>query len=180
MLGVMKKAIRLFFIFLRILLVDSVFCRIFAIRSAGFANPTEQKKRCLLKHRLLNYTTMNKKEEIKAFFRNRGFDLRKTKGFSDDAEVILKALNKLDALDALELYCWLEISVLGGDVLRIENDGSIDYTGDSWHCDPREGENEKSYFLRSIDESQKYIKRYPFGDSASVLFDIVPDIRDVH
>ena len=37
MLGVMKKAIRLFFIFLRILLVDSVFCRIFAIRSAGFA-----------------------------------------------------------------------------------------------------------------------------------------------
>ena len=123
---------------------------------------------------------MNKKEEIKAFFRNRGFDLRKTKGFSDDAEVILKALNKLDALDALELYCWLEISVLGGDVLRIENDGSIDYTGDSWHCDPREGENEKSYFLRSIDESQKYIKRYPFGDSSSVLFDIVPDIRDLH
>ena len=33
----MKKAIRLFFIFLRILLVDSVFCRNFAIRSAGFA-----------------------------------------------------------------------------------------------------------------------------------------------
>ena len=32
MLGVMKKAIRLFFIFLRILLVDSVFCRNFAIR----------------------------------------------------------------------------------------------------------------------------------------------------
>ena len=52
MLGVMKKAIRLFFIFLRILLVDSVFCRNFAIRSVGFAifrplmiaNPTEQKK----------------------------------------------------------------------------------------------------------------------------------------
>ena len=37
MLGVMKKAIRLFFIFLRILLVDSVFCRIFAIRSVGFS-----------------------------------------------------------------------------------------------------------------------------------------------
>ena len=37
MLGVMKKAIRLFFIFLRILLVDSVFCRNFAIRSVGFA-----------------------------------------------------------------------------------------------------------------------------------------------
>ena len=32
MLGVMKKAIRLFFIFLRILLVDSVFYRNFAIR----------------------------------------------------------------------------------------------------------------------------------------------------
>ena len=37
MLGVMKKAIRLFFIFLRILLVDSVFCRNFAIRPVGFA-----------------------------------------------------------------------------------------------------------------------------------------------
>ena len=123
---------------------------------------------------------MGKKEVIKAFFRNRGFDLRKTKGFDDNAEVILKALNKLDALDVLELYCRLEISVLGGDVLRIESDGSIDYTGDSWHSDPREGENEKAFFLRSLDESRNYIKRYPFGDSTSILFDIVPDIRDVN
>lgn len=125
---------------------------------------------------------MDKKEEIKAFFQNGGCDLRKTKGFSDDAEVILKALNKQDALAALELYRRLEITILGGDVLCLKNDGTIEYTSDSWCCNPIEGENEKQYFLRSLEESINYIKRYPlfpFIDSASILFDIVPDFMDV-
>jgi hypothetical protein len=124
---------------------------------------------------------MNKKDVIKAFFLDKGYDLRKTKGFSDDAEVILRALNKNDALSALELYYRLEITVLGGDVLCLHDDGTIDYTHDSWHCDRYIGENEKQFFLRSIESSRDYINKYnpSFIDSSSILFDIVTNFQDV-
>ncbi len=124
---------------------------------------------------------MNKKEDIKVFFRDKGYDLRKTKGFSDDAEVILKALCKQDALNVLELYYRLEITVLGGDVLCLNDDGTIHYVSDGWYSDPIEGENEKEYFLRSIDESRRYITNYthPFINSSSILFDIVTNCQDI-
>ena len=94
---------------------------------------------------------------------------------------ILKALCKQDALNVLELYYRLEITVLGGDVLCLNDDGTIHYVSDGWYSDPIEGENEKEYFLRSIDESRRYITNYthPFINSSSILFDIVTNCQDI-
>ncbi len=120
---------------------------------------------------------MNIKDEIKEFFRDKGYDLRNTKGSPEDAEIILKGLCKHDALCALELYRQLGITVLGGDVLCRHGDGTIRYTGDGWYLKSLECENERERFERSISESQRYISQYdpPFMDRDSVLFDIVPE-----
>ena len=61
---------------------------------------------------------ISKIEKINTFLRNKGYDLRKIKGYSDD-NVISKALSKEDALNALDLYCYLEIPILGGDVFYL-------------------------------------------------------------
>ena len=57
---------------------------------------------------------MEIKERLRFFFQNRGYDLKRIKGFNDDVEVIIKALNRQDALCALDLYSDLNIPILGG------------------------------------------------------------------
>jgi hypothetical protein len=124
---------------------------------------------------------MDRKDEIKSFFQDRGYDLRKVKGFDDNAEVVLKALNREDALSALELYFSLDIPVLGGDVLFLREDGILDYSHDGWYCDKYEGETEFHYLVRSINESREYLSHYhpSFIKEASLLFDIVPDLKNI-
>ena len=47
---------------------------------------------------------MTKIEEINSFLQNKGYDLKKIKGYDPDSNIINKALNKQEALEALDLY----------------------------------------------------------------------------
>ena len=121
---------------------------------------------------------MDKEEQIKDFFKDKGFDLKQVKGLDDSG--IFKGLNKQDALKALNLYQELGISILGGDVLCIKNDGSIEYTSDSWHVDILENESRSQFLKRSVSESYSYISKYAPSSLSenSILFDIVPDLKN--
>lgn len=125
---------------------------------------------------------MEIKERLRFFFQNRGYDLKRIKGFNDDVEVIIKALNKQDALCALDLYSDLNIPILGGDVLFLNDNGLIEYTYDNWYSIPLESESYSTFLFRSIEESRNYIINYnnPFIKASSILFDIIPDYKDIH
>ena len=56
---------------------------------------------------------MTKTEQIKVFLGNRGYDIKELKGQSLQSEILSRALNKKEALEALNLYSELEISILG-------------------------------------------------------------------
>lgn len=85
------------------------------------------------------------------------------------------ALNKSQALNALEEFLISEISVLGGDVY--ENiDGIIQSNYDNWYCEPLIGENKSAFMIRSIGVAIKYIKEYKSENIERILFVFVPKI----
>lgn len=55
---------------------------------------------------------MDKHEIIKIFLTDRGYDLRKMKGFNSSSDKVIKALNKQEALEALHLYRELKVPIL--------------------------------------------------------------------
>lgn len=118
---------------------------------------------------------MEKIDIIKVFFHDKGYDLKKIKGYSDDAVVINKALNKQEALEALELYYNLKIPVLGGDVFYLKDNDEIVWTDDNWYVNQQENETDIQFLNRSIEESQNYINNYNnlFKKDCIFLFDIV-------
>ena len=118
---------------------------------------------------------MDKEEQIKNFFKDKGIDLKQIKGLTKES--VFKGLNKQDALKALKLYQELGVSVLGGDVLYLNNEGLVEYTSDSWHVDIFENESYSQFLNRSINESYAYISKYApsFLRESSILFDIIPD-----
>lgn len=117
---------------------------------------------------------ISKIEKINTFLRNKGYDLRKIKGYSDD-NVISKALSKEDALNALDLYCYLEIPILGGDVFYLNQNKDIYWTHDNWYINQLENENDTQFLKRSIEESRNYINSYNniFLKNSHFLFDII-------
>lgn len=121
---------------------------------------------------------MDKEEQIKDFFKDKGVDLSQVKGLENGSN-IFQGLNKQDALKALNLYQELGIPILGGDVLCIKNDGSIEYTSDSWHVDILENESCSQFLKKSVSESYSYISKYAPSSlrENSILFDIVPDLK---
>lgn len=116
------------------------------------------------------------KKRLNEFFQGKGYDLGKFQGFPDNAMVINKALNKEDALKVLDLYDELFIPVLGGDVLYLKDNGSLDYTYDNWCIDRLQTDTYFQFLKKSIDVSKDYINNYhhPFLKEHSVLFVIVP------
>ena len=83
--------------------------------------------------------------------RDKGRDLKKIKGYSED-DVINRALDKREALEALELFYNLEIPVLGGDVFYVKDNDEIDWTNDNWYIDQLENETDVQFLKRSIEE----------------------------
>lgn len=118
---------------------------------------------------------MEKTDIIKVFFHGKGYDLKKIKGYSDNAVIINKALNKQEALEALELYYNLKIPVLGGDVFYLKDNDEIVWTDDNWYVNQQENETDIQFLNRSIEESQNYINNYNnlFKKDCIFLFDIV-------
>ena len=88
------------------------------------------------------------------------------------------ALTKDQALKAIDHLALEDISILGGDVLRVD-DGIIEHTLDNWHCDHLAGEEIKAFVQRSLLKARDYITNYKIHTGEDVLFSIVPNIDRV-
>jgi hypothetical protein len=116
---------------------------------------------------------MTKTEQINVFLRDRGYDISKLKGANPQADIIYRALNENEALQALDLYYKLEIPVLGGDVFYLDQNIEIDWTRDNWYFQKEEGEDE--FLKRSIDGSANFIKNYQNTSfkNCTFLFEVI-------
>lgn len=106
--------------------------------------------------------------------------------WSDDVDSILSvgryleevgvrnwALQREEALLAVERLRAINVAVLGGDVCSVK-EGRVEANYDSWHCDRDRMESDIDFVERSAENARSYIVNYkaPMG---SVLFAIVPD-----
>ncbi|WP_313025151.1 Imm40 family immunity protein [Pseudomonas lopnurensis] len=80
------------------------------------------------------------------------------------------ALERDDALCAINELEALEVPILGGDVCQLI-DGAIELTYDNWYCDQEPGELDSEFLKRSSDRARRYICNYSMGKP---LFVIVP------
>lgn len=83
------------------------------------------------------------------------------------------ALRRDDALLAVQMLRRASVPILGGDVYLQTGDG-IEVAYDNWSSNSRFGEERHSYFTRSWDETEAYVRRYPQPRSAQIpLFVLV-------
>lgn len=78
------------------------------------------------------------------------------------------ALNREDAICAIDLLRTSAIPILGGDVY-IKNAGRIDLTYANWHSDPRANETRDQFAERSCLEARRYISDYPSSEAMPVF-----------
>ncbi len=85
------------------------------------------------------------------------------------------ALNRGDALLAINALANLEIPILGGDVY-VSSGGRIKSSYDNWHVNKNAGESDDEYLKRSVFLSMDYVNSYEssFGDA---LFAMVPGTK---
>jgi len=74
------------------------------------------------------------------------------------------ALNKMRALEFLDILFEQSASVLGGDVYCMEN-GKLSLTFDNWYTEKNVNESEKLFYRRSISQANKYIQNYLNNDT---------------
>ncbi len=84
------------------------------------------------------------------------------------------ALERGDALSAVELLQKASIPILGGDVYVKRND-SIELAYANWHSDRKPNEATNDYFSRSWETTKNYIKSYPEPADGKPLFALVID-----
>lgn len=103
--------------------------------------------------------------ELEAFIAQHGTDLSPygTNAF---------ALRRQDALAVLRLAETSEALILGGDVMRRENE-NFTPTLDVWHCDPQPRELLAEFQRRSIVTAQEYIQNYADPGDGSIAFVLV-------
>lgn len=82
------------------------------------------------------------------------------------------ALERADALHALELLKAQGIGIFGGDVYLREKLKIVSAMAD-WHSEPRPGESRKEFVERSYQEAKSYIARLPASEA--ILIVLVPD-----
>jgi hypothetical protein len=82
------------------------------------------------------------------------------------------ALERTDALSAVEFLRKASIPILGGDVY-VKFHTSIELAYANWHSDPKPNEATNDYFSRSCDATEKYIKDYPEPTTGKPLFVLV-------
>jgi hypothetical protein len=83
------------------------------------------------------------------------------------------ALDRVDALLAVDLLRMASIPILGGDVY-LKREGCIEIAYANWHTEPRQGEDHDSFAGRSCRESEAYIRRFP-SSGAHPIFALVID-----
>jgi 23S rRNA A1618 N6-methylase RlmF len=84
------------------------------------------------------------------------------------------ALERAEAIVALDELLALSVGVLGGDVYSI-SDTTLEANYDNWFCNPVSGESEDDFLERSIAKAKSYIANYP-SRLGNVAFAIVPRV----
>lgn len=99
--------------------------------------------------------------------------------FLDDKGIPLKelgirdiALERADALRAVEILRNASLPILGGDVY-LKRGNKVESAYADWHSDRRSGEELDAYFARSWTTTEDYIKRYPQPPDGTPLFSLV-------
>jgi hypothetical protein len=83
------------------------------------------------------------------------------------------ALQRGDAITAIELLRRASIPILGGDVY-LRRDQLLKPTYESWHTDQQPGEGNDSYAYRSWIATEKYIREFPdVLDNGEPIFALV-------
>lgn len=116
---------------------------------------------------------MNTLQQFHVLLQNEGIPLNQL-GLHD------VALEKSDALVAIDLLRKASCSILGGDVY-FKRSGKIKIAYANWHSDPKTGEDHESFVQRSCFEAENYIEQFPASD-ALPLFVLVlerqPTVRN--
>ena len=84
------------------------------------------------------------------------------------------ALNREDAIGAIELLQTSAIPILGGDVYN-QKANRIELAYANWHSEPTTTESRTQFAERSCIESKRYIADYPVSDAVP-LFGLVLDL----
>lgn len=82
------------------------------------------------------------------------------------------ALERDDALRAVEFLRNASVSILGGDVY-VKRGDKIELAYADWHSDPMPGESSNDYLARSWATTESYIKAYPQPSNGMTLFALV-------
>lgn len=82
------------------------------------------------------------------------------------------ALQRPDALKAIEALQDTQVAILGGDVLRVLN-GRPAYTGDNWYSEQGGNESLTGFLKRSWEIAEQYIRSYPDPEDGTVLYTLV-------
>jgi len=104
---------------------------------------------------------MNPEAEYRNLLESRGISLQ-SPGLTEIA------LNRVDALLAIDLVRSASISILGGDVYFNEVTGIVSAYA-NWHCDPVEGEDRNDFVFRSCRETKDYIESFPSTEETPVF-----------
>jgi Immunity protein 40 len=100
-------------------------------------------------------------------------NFKKTRGRSlHEIGVAEVAFTRPDALDALQALKGSQAGVLGGDVLKLVN-GKPQYTYDNWHVHRAPNEDVWDFLMRSITETENYIRNYPDTEDETILYSLV-------
>lgn len=111
---------------------------------------------------------MNSIDQYQQVLRARGISLEAF-GVSDIA------LERADAISALEFLREASVPVLGGDVY-FQREGRIELAYANWHCDPIADEPPGDYLSRSFVAAEHYINRFPEHAGVMPLFALVASV----
>ena len=110
---------------------------------------------------------MKTSPEYQRLIERKGISLREL-GIADFA------LNRKDAISAIELLQTSAIPILGGDVYN-QKANHIELAYANWHSEPTKNESRGQFAERSCIESKQYITDYPVSDAVP-FFGLVLDL----
>ena len=82
------------------------------------------------------------------------------------------AFSKEGALNILDRFEELPVTILGGDVVELIN-GNIQHNYDNWYCNKLPNETDIEFASRSIILAREYIENYNINDVSKILFSFV-------
>jgi hypothetical protein len=113
---------------------------------------------------------MNVAYEYAQLLKTRGVPLREL-GIADIA------LERADALSAVELLQRASIPILGGDVYFRRQNG-IEMAYANWHSDPQPEEDRRLFAKRSGFEAAEYIRSFPASDAVPLFVLVIRGSTD--